>query len=411
MKNSTSTFRKIIVTFLLVTLSTSLFALWSQKTNLPAAGRKWPATFTIGLKGYIICGSYLGTQFTKDLWCWDQGSDTWTQLADLPGPARDGAFGFEIAQKGYVVMGWDGIGYSQVHYLKDMYEYDATLNSWTQKADLPGIGRSVGMGFTAFGKAYVGMGLASGWNYCSDWYEYDPISDTWTTKASFHTGLDLAACFASGGKGYIVGGYDNVTVKNEVWEYDPSTDTWLQKANFPGAARCNTIGWSLGASGFVGMGTDAPGTAMYNDFWIYNPFFDSWSASASFPGGVRRSGFGFSISECAYMGNGQDPLFNEVNDLWEYCAPTAVNDLTNQSGISITPNPLINDDILYLSGKLSDKTWYSIYNMTGEKIAEGFIEDNKIRMPASKISSEMYLININDPVYNFHYAERVMVEN
>jgi N-acetylneuraminic acid mutarotase len=403
--------KKISITLSLIVLSSSLFAGWVQKADLPATGRKWPATFSINSKAYIACGSYFGTQFTQDLWSWDQSTDTWTQEANFPGLGRDGAVGTEVNGKGYVVMGWDGLGSSQSNLHTDMYEYDPVANSWTQKTDMPGIGRYCGMGVSINNKFYVGMGLAPGWNYQNDWYEYDPVNDTWMTKASFHVPLDLAACFQTLGKGYIVCGNNSSGVNNEVWQYDPVADSWTQKSNFLGAARCNTIGWSWNYNGLVGMGTDASGTALYSDFWVYDPLFDSWSSSVNFPGGVRRSGFGFSIGECAYMGNGQDANFNEISDLWEYCAPTSVNDISKENSITISPAVLVKDAPINVYGNLSAEANYILYNIFGKKISDGLIFKNSIRFKDVNLESGMYLIEIVDPIMKNHFSGKLIVQN
>ena len=57
----------------------------------------------------------------KDFWEYDPALNTWTQKADYGGTGRKNAVGFYIGSKGYIGTGWDGMGDS---YDKDFWEYD-----------------------------------------------------------------------------------------------------------------------------------------------------------------------------------------------------------------------------------------------------------------------------------------------
>lgn len=59
----------------------------------------------------------------------------WTRLADFPGTPRASANAFSIGHKAYVCFGRSG---PSTGLLKDVWEYDAITDTWTQKADFPG---------------------------------------------------------------------------------------------------------------------------------------------------------------------------------------------------------------------------------------------------------------------------------
>src|SRR5690606_18308864 len=67
-------------------------------------------------------------------------------------------------------------------------------------------------------------------------FEYDATSDTWNQKADMPSTLSNrngSASFTYNGKGYIAGGSDLAIIYNDLWEYDPATDLWTQKSNLP----------------------------------------------------------------------------------------------------------------------------------------------------------------------------------
>ncbi|MBK8586850.1 MAG: hypothetical protein IPN88_16055 [Bacteroidetes bacterium] len=64
---------------------------------------------------------------------------------------------------------------------QDFWEYDQDNNSWTQKSNFGGNGRSVAVGFSIGTKGYIGLGYSTGMFY-QDLWEYDPTTDTWTKR-------------------------------------------------------------------------------------------------------------------------------------------------------------------------------------------------------------------------------------
>lgn len=210
-------------------------------------------------------------------------------------------------------------------------------NNWTQKADYPGGQREFAFGLSIDNKLYVGFGCDSLRNPVKDFWLYDSGGDIWIQKTSINgAGRFGITGFSIGKKGYILTGYDNSSVLNEVWEYDSEKDNWRKLGNFPGEARWIAVGFSIGGKGFIGTGHDMKGKCM-SDFWEYNPILDTWSQKDSLPM-KRAAAVGFSIGGNGYVGSGWDTI-NGGNiyykDFWEY--DTISNLWTKKADLNASP--------------------------------------------------------------------------
>ena len=182
----------------------------------------------------------------------------WVKGSDLDGVARGDAASFSIGSKGYLCGGYDG-----KNRLNDLWEYDSSTKSWTQKAQLPVAGK-------------------------------DGATETAIARNS-------ATGFSIGSKGYIVNGYDGETYLNDCWEYNPASNSWTKKAPFGGTARYNAIGFGSSTSGYVGTGFDGK---EQKDFYKFDPIANSWTLFPGFMGAKRMGGFVFVIDNKAYVGGG-----------------------------------------------------------------------------------------------------------
>jgi N-acetylneuraminic acid mutarotase len=98
-------------------------------------------------------------------------------------------------------------------------------------------------------------------------------------------------------------------------------------ASFPGVARKNGIGFSIGEYGFVGLGNS--GSSNLSDFYKWNQSTNKWSSIANYPGVGSFSGLAFSCEGMGYVGMG---LGNSIaNDLWQY--DTTSNKWTQMSSL------------------------------------------------------------------------------
>ena len=244
---------------------------WVQKADMTGAERQNAVGFSIGNLGYIATGN-----LKQDMWEFNPSTNTWTQKADYAGGARNYSMGFAIGTKAYLG-GGSGSGYFAN---KDFYEYDQASNVWTKKADLPNTinptyGRRNSIGFSIGNKGYMGFG--SVWNdegeycYAKDLWEYDTSANTWTRKADF-PGIHKFSlnCASNGVFALISLGTDtlNSIPQNDVWAYYGATNTWVQKTSFTGPLRYTSVSFAVGNRFYIAMGHKD--SDWYKDLWELN---------------------------------------------------------------------------------------------------------------------------------------------
>ena len=254
---------------------------WSQRATMPAAAikRNSAAAFAIGTKGYIVggaCDANMGVNGKlQDTWEFDALTNMWTATAkaSLPDPnatvgsgARYGAVGFTLNGKGYVCSGYTGT------HTKDIYEYNQGSDSWMQKTSMPSTDKRTGATVLVYdNKAYIVSGSSNG-SSVAEMYMFDGTN--WTKKrdianTSSETYDDAyssilrsdAVGFVIGTKGYITTGINN-SYNNTTWEYDFATDLWSKKTSFERAERSNAVSFTVKGRGFVALGKN---TTYYYD--------------------------------------------------------------------------------------------------------------------------------------------------
>jgi N-acetylneuraminic acid mutarotase len=220
---------------------------------------------------------------------------SWQQLKDFPGEGRGSAIAFSLSGKGY----W-GMGENLTGDLKDFWMYDPANDSWEQKKDFP-FDLPVEVAVTIDTKAYVVT-------YSGAVYEYDATLDSWTYRTNFPAGSrPQLAGFALNGKAYFGTGnntdVDNFHVYNDFWQYDPVLNEWKAIADFPGVARTGAISFTIGSAGYIGLGSNGEGSPpIYTDIWRYDPTADNWTEIAQFPDSTSLVGIVFSNKSAAFVG-------------------------------------------------------------------------------------------------------------
>ena len=108
---------KTYLSLLFLAVSFGLFSQWEQKTNLPAAGRNHPVTFSINGIGYVTTGGNDGPPFYfDDMWKYNPATDSWSPLGDFPGGDRSFAYGVEHGGYGYAGFGASDDGFNVTYY-------------------------------------------------------------------------------------------------------------------------------------------------------------------------------------------------------------------------------------------------------------------------------------------------------
>jgi len=223
---------------------------WTQKADYLLGPGYGASAFSIGTKGYVGSGVFIGSE-----WCeYDPSTNQWTLIATPPATGTE-LSAFAVDAKGYLIES------------ANIYEYDPASDQWTTKAVAPVSFGVWGSAFAIGNSGYVKSG--------SVFYEYKPSVDQWSQRATF-PGLASggSAAFVVLGKGYVIAGFGGSlgNVTKEVWEYDPPTNTWALSDQFLGSSRRFTVGFNIGDRGYIGTGTNGTN---FKDFWEYDPLLMS----------------------------------------------------------------------------------------------------------------------------------------
>ncbi|TND08470.1 MAG: Kelch repeat type 1-containing protein [Bacteroidetes bacterium] len=343
---------------------------WTQKANFAGPARDGAVSFTIGTKGYVGTGiidtsSNPPAPVFQDLWEYDPSTDTWTQKANFAGVPRGFASGFAIGNKGYIGLGYDG----DVTVYNDFWEYDPAGNSWVQKANFPAAPRGAAGCFSVGSKGYIATGRDIT-SFYQDLWEYDQAGNSWVQKAAFPgAAREGPVSFTIGSKSYIGTGRDiNDNRLQDFWEYDPVLNAWLQKAVVPGSARGSATGFAIGTKGYIGNGSGGSGSL--TDWWEWDQASNSWTQKANFPGAGFEGESAFAIGTKGYVcigytGNQSQPFTNEC---WEF-DPNVLSVGEQEEGISVSvfPNPFVSSVTVHSSLELRDAA-LAIYDMSGKQV-------------------------------------------
>ena len=397
---------RLILLILLMSVATFLYSqgYWTQKQNVGTLNRCSGIGMATTTKGYISCGYLGGYDTFKDMWEYDPSVDTWTQKTDFPGAKRRWLIGFVIGEKCYVGLGAYMISAGNYTYYTDFYEFDPATNTWTAKASFPGTPRASSFCFSIKDKGYVGGGSgASG--VMSDLWEYNPTTNTWTQKNNIGCGSKYAAAtFVIGDYAYVGTGVNNSgTYLNDFWQYSPESDTWTQKSSFPGTERWYATGFSISNKGFIGSG--ALGTSsFYKDFWQYDPTTDTWTSVTNLSGSVRMLASSFTINNKGYVGTGWTSSTTYTSDFWEY-TPSWYG-ISEETPIDFSwnlyPNPAIENISISLKNPINNPLSISIYDISGKTIFSSKMESGSLIQTISlnNLNSGKYFVELKNNEYN-----------
>lgn len=297
-----------------------LIGYWVRVSDFDGIARSEASSFSIGDKGYLVCGYDANKSSTRfnDLWEYDMEMDSWTQKASFPGAARSNATAFALNNKGYLGTGYDG-----TNPLNDFWEYDPATNSWTQKADFPGLERYDAVSFGLLGKGYIGAGY--GKNYYKDFYAFDPNTNTWKQIISIGgTKRQGASCFIINNIAYICCGQNNGDYCYDFWKYDPSTEQWTQLRDISNTSdedydddysitRKNANTFVIDGVAYLTGGETG---SLRSDTWKYYPETDLWEQVHDFKGSARTLAVSFSNGTRGFIATGKSGTLR-FDDVWE----------------------------------------------------------------------------------------------
>jgi N-acetylneuraminic acid mutarotase len=329
----------LLILFLFPWVAFSQFNNWTKKNDFIGGKRERAVAFSIGDFGYVCAGVDTSETLLKDLWQYDPISDTWMQKADLPGVARRDAIAFAVNGKGYVGTGMDNANALVGAKLKDLWEYDPSTNSWTQKADFPGSGGNgiyFATAFSADNKGYVCGGKWGPSLYSSQLWEYKPSTNQWIQRANFPGGFRYQlSSFAIGNQGYVGLGANQDTYKKDFYRYNPGSNQWTQIADFIGNERGGACAFSMKDRGFICLGTNG---GLLGDLIEYNTTLNTWEIRAAYGGSERKNAICFVVNDRAFVGLGKGYSGKKAS-LHEYAAPDYASVTEEDWKGDIYPNP------------------------------------------------------------------------
>ena len=121
------------------------------------------------------------------------------------------------------------------------------------------------------GFGYVGTGGVGSWSGSqNDFWQYNASTNQWTQKADVGpTNRMESSGFSLNGKGYILTGdnYSSGDNYSDMWEYEPASDQWVQLDDFPGTARRYMASVAHNGVAYCGLGTSGTN---FKDFWMFD---------------------------------------------------------------------------------------------------------------------------------------------
>ena len=195
--------------------------IWEAKKELSGRGRGNGAVCVLDNKIYMFCGElerYSGGRDLTNVTHVYNGIDRWDELDEFPGDLRLYPVAFTIGN--YIFVGTGSVFGTAV---KDFYQLDNTLGSWTEdKIETPVDleAREQSVAFSLNGKGYLVGGLSVRSIILDDVWQYDPVNG-WVKKGNFPVRLS-GGISISDDKRVFVGFGSSRTL----WQYYEETDKW-----------------------------------------------------------------------------------------------------------------------------------------------------------------------------------------
>jgi len=341
---------------------------WRRRAPFTFEGRSHAATFVIGNKGYVCCGTTGNKTPVRHVLEYsspttDVGQGSWKELKPFPGLAREQAVGFSLKVNGkdYGFMGTGWNGFTETLY-KDFWKYDPDKDEWEEVAPLPGnvfprrgaIAFSLEVGGKEYG--YIGCGWAGDLVeeeiknlYLADFYRFNPGENTVIGDQTFMGKWEVvegyggpkrngAAVFVVNNIAYICTGENGSGAVSEFWAYDPNGRAgWITYPDLRHMADTNPdedfdddygplrrafgVGYVVMVNGEL-RGHIVGGRSGGSN-WEYNHHDDLWIQRTSFFNNgagktVREGMVAFSFGNGrAFVGMGKSGAYY-ADDMWEF---------------------------------------------------------------------------------------------
>ena len=355
---------------------TSWGSQWIQRADFGGVGRHRGTAISIGTKGYMGLGHYNGAGpniILADWWEYDPATNAWTQKADYTGNGSTGnyavlAFGME---------NFGFVGGGQVASTTTFMKYTPATNTWTPVANMPTVAMNT-QGFAIGNKGYYLSGNIV--------YEYDASLDSWSVKnnAPFSVGI-WNSTFVVDGKGYV-------KFSNQLWEYKPTTDQWAARAPLPSnaIATAGSIAFSQHNRGYIVTGYGGWLSNVTKQVWEYDVATNSWDSLPEFLGTARRFSSAFQVGQRCFLGTGTNGT--NFADLWEFDKYANLKEMFNKNKFACYPNPAV-DEIHFTSENLNDFE-ILLYDPIGRLVSEHSTKNKTITIYRENMIAGYYFYQV-----------------
>jgi len=157
----------------------------------------------------------------------------------------------------------------------------------------------------------------------ASWSVFDPgepLANPWSTGTSLPTALRDLTLVETGGKLYLMGGYDGTNVVNTVLEYDPAAPGWTPKTPMPVALHEHACAVWNGKIYVVGGSTTWASASANSVTTIheYDPVADTWDSSRTVMPAPRESHAMTALNGKLYVVGGHDITATRMDTVYEY---------------------------------------------------------------------------------------------
>lgn len=258
----------------------------------------------------------------------------WSTNVAVPitdGPAQASVVASTFDNKLYVIGG--GTGANPDLRIDQLWAFDPSSQTWTQRASVPspGVGSSFGSAAQVGGAIYVFGGVVGPpgpITITNTAWKYSIASNTWSRIADLPTSNFGAAVAAIGGKIYLASGSGFLL---QTWQYDPATNTYTRKADAPAVAQARMHGTVLNgelhafAGGFEGSA-----------HIVYNPVTNTWRSAAPMPFTATDPAVGVVGGKAMVVGGrpiAHAQIYDPATDSWSQTSPIGLTTgVDNTSG-------------------------------------------------------------------------------
>ncbi len=300
---------------------------WSQVNN-PPFYKDHSNGFGFGDKAYIFEGD------SDQVWEYNPSLDQWTNIATFPGGSRALAIGEDWNGKYYF-----GFGFGDGGALNDLWEFNPVDTSFTQLPDCPCEGR--GHPALVAHKDKIIMGTGSGSNGdLDDMWEFDLITQEWRQLEDLPGGPRHHP-FQFGIDDYVFIGGGHLT---NWFKYHLETSEMTPINNLP-LGRVAGAQFDYAGLGFLLGGDDRfhVHVPAVQSFMSYDYQNDIWTNLPPLPNGSRWACSAFIVEDILYFFGGIDSD-EEDNTMWKFdmsyisCAPPNSINLSNLTDVSANLN-------------------------------------------------------------------------